>query len=403
MARVNLQTPTSRARLAPRGKPYEHRLLRGVTLGFRRLETGPGSWVAIVANGKGGRWTSKIGAADAPGCPPDGTLVLDYEQAAIKARAISQGTEAHSARPATLDEALTAYAADLTARGRNTYGAQWVRKHCPQHLAAQSAAHVTTKMLRAWRDGLVSAGMLPATCNRLMKAAKAALALAGSLDPRVAANVDAWRTGLAEIPGAVKARDAVLTDKQVARAVAAAYAESDAFGVYTQLHAETGARTSQLLRCVVSDLERDRLQIPRSRKGRGGGKGGHIGVPLTASLAERLRRMAAGRGDGESLLVQPDGHHWKDQSRRFTRVARAAKLPAGTVLYSLRHSSIVRQILRNVPLKLVADAHDTSVAMIEKHYGRWIKHHGDDLIRAALVDMGPPAAEADKVVVPLRR
>src|SRR5262249_7776911 len=140
------------------------------------------------------------------------------------------------------------------------------------------------------------------------------------------------------------------------------------------------------LRCVVHDLQTDRLMVPRSRKGGGGGKGGHVGVPLTPSLAERLRRMAAGRGDTEPLLVQPDGHHRKDQSRRFTKIAKAAKLPAGTVLYSLRHSSIVRQILKNIPLKLIAEKHDTSVVEIERTYARWIKHHGDDLIRSALFD-----------------
>jgi len=48
---------------------------------------------------------------------------------------------------------------------------------------------------------------------------------------------------------------------------------------------------------------------------------------------------------------------------------------------------------------VVADWHDTSVAMIEAHYGRFIKHHYDGLVRAALLDTTPATA----AVVPLRR
>ena len=44
-------------------------------------------------------------------------------------------------------------------------------------------------------------------------------------------------------------------------------------------------------------------------------------------------------------------------------------------MYCLRHSSIVRMLLRNVPIRLVASLHNTSVAMIEKHYSRYITEH----------------------------
>jgi hypothetical protein len=44
MAKLSLQTPTARARLAPRGKPYKVRLLPGVHLGYRAAQSGTGSW-----------------------------------------------------------------------------------------------------------------------------------------------------------------------------------------------------------------------------------------------------------------------------------------------------------------------------------------------------------------------
>jgi hypothetical protein len=40
--------------------------------------------------------------------------------------------------------------------------------------------------------------------------------------------------------------------------------------------------------------------------------------------------------------------------------------------YALRHSSIVRGLLASVPIRVVASHHDTSVAMIEKNYSRFI-------------------------------
>jgi hypothetical protein len=54
MAKINLQTPTARARLAPRGKPYKVRLLPGVHLGYRAAQSGTGAWLVIASDGKGG-------------------------------------------------------------------------------------------------------------------------------------------------------------------------------------------------------------------------------------------------------------------------------------------------------------------------------------------------------------
>lgn len=118
MAKLNLQTPTSRARIKPRGKPYQIRLIPGVHLGYRAAQSGTGSWVVIAANGEGGQWQKVIGHADDKQ-PADGTAVLNYEQAALKARAMARGdANAAADRPASIDDALAAYEADLTARGQ---------------------------------------------------------------------------------------------------------------------------------------------------------------------------------------------------------------------------------------------------------------------------------------------
>ena len=61
--------------------------------------------------------------------------------------------------------------------------------------------------------------------------------------------------------------------------------------------------------------------------------------------------------------------------------------------YALKHSSIVRMLLANIPIRLVASLHNTSVAMIEKHYSRYIVEHSDDISRKALLQHEPPSGE----------
>jgi integrase len=260
-------------------------------------------------------------------------------------------------RPASIDEALTAYEADLTAREQNTYNARWPRFHLPAHLLAQPLSQVTSKQLRHWRDHLIKAGMLAATVNRLLKTVHAAFNEAAKHDPRVAANARAWKIGLEALRGTVTAREAVLSDAQVMAVVAAAYDVSAEFELYVQVHAETGARSSQVARMVVGDLERDRLMVPTSKKGRGR-KADRIPVPITASLAARLKAAGAGRSASAPLLLRADGEPWQPKSAdhrlMFERAARAARLPAGTTIYSLRHSSIARALLRGLDPRLSA-------------------------------------------------
>ena len=66
---------------------------------------------------------------------------------------------------------------------------------------------------------------------------------------------------------------------------------------------------------------------------------------------------------------------------------------------NLRHSSVVRQLIAGVPIRVVAVNHDTSIVMIERTYSRHIGDHADALARAALLDTSTPMAGN---VVPIR-
>src|SRR5262245_64325006 len=94
------------------------------------------------------------------------------------------------------------------------------------------------------------------------------------------------------------------------------------------------------------------------------------------------------------------GHSTKARHRDdFRDVVTAAGLdPDVVTLYALRHSSIVRMLVANVPIRIVATLHDTSVVMIERTYSKHISEHSDEVARRALVQVEPPTTPGGKVV-----
>jgi len=134
-----------------------------------------------------------------------------------------------------------------------------------------------------------------------------------------------------------------------------------------------------------------RLMMPVSFKGNATKIRRFIPVPITPALAAQLK------GRSGTLLKRADGKPWSEVNlgRYYRRAmegvtfANAAKV----TMYALRHTSIVRQLLAGVPTRVVAAIHDTSVAMIERNYSRFIGDHVDEMVRATL----PKPAE----VVPL--
>ena len=152
----------------------------------------------------------------------------------------------------------------------------------------------------------------------------------------------------------------------------------------------TGARVSQLGRLEVQDLQdgpAPRLMMPASRKGKGAKALLRRPVPISSGLAGKLAAAIPGRPAHAPLLTKPSGAPWRksDHSRPFARAAQQSG-PAEVTIYALRHSSIVRQLLAGVPVRVVAANHDTSVVMIERNYSRYISDHADAVARAALLD-----------------
>jgi len=223
--------------------------------------------------------------------------------------------------------------------------------------------------LRKWREALIAKGVKPQTVERVCNSARAALNLAAH-DPRVAENREAWREALLSVETHYEPVDRVISDAEVFALMEAAYEINPAFGLFIEVLARTGTRRSQAIALKVKDLQKDRLMMPSSLKGRNR-KVSKFPVPIAHTLAQQLANAAAGRPADAPLLTYT-GTFFDAKAGYFKRAA--AQVGIDETAYCLRHSSISRAILAGVPLALVAKNHDTSTDIIEKVYGAFINH-----------------------------
>ena len=393
-----LESRSARLRLKIRRRPYSGpSLARGIALMYRRNKTN-GTWVLKASDGHGAYWTKGFALAD-DFEDADAKNVLTFYQAQDQAKKLARGEDGSAgSTPITVDGALTDYKTDLTARSANPYNAEWPRVHLTSVLLSKPVAMLAATELKKWRDGLLGT-MAPSTINRLCGCLCAALEQAAQHDKRIQ-NRDAWEIGLAGLPNAQEARNVIISDDKVREFVASAYGLDHQFGLLTDTLAITGARPSQAARLRVEDLHdhpvRPKLMMPKSGKGGGRNRSAkkteRYSVPITAQLAAKLRVAARGRADHAPLLLQADGSPWGDNPgagyhRDVNKIVTAIGADPNATMYALRHSSIARMLLQNVPIRLVASLHNTSVAMIERTYSKYITEYSDGVSRKALLQL----------------
>ncbi|TCN25884.1 tyrosine-type recombinase/integrase [Sinorhizobium americanum] len=461
MAKTLKEAPitTANARSKLGEGEYARRLDAEAAVWYRKGKRG-GVWFARWRNkGHGANYKqAPIGPAnDVNDKPAEGLFTfLQAERLArhIVEQARQEAKAAADGPPLTVRLAIEAYIADRDARESRRKGRE-VRSDAGQRLSryvtgqdkrgkqqavpAAPLADVTLHTLKesdllTWLAGLPGA-VKATTKQRLVNDLKAAL------NATYAANRDRLDATLPAIikhglkkPGnghhdgddvASVARDnQILTDAQVGLLISVAQEidaeqgwDGDLYRLVVVL-AATGARFSQIARMRVGDVQRSqgRLLVPVSRKGKGG-KSGSTPVPVGKDVLDALLPSTTGRKNDEPLLERwrhkqvtgeigkwekTDRGAWHSPSelqRTWDAMRERAGMP-DVIPYALRHSSIVRGIRANLPIRLVAALHDTSVAMIERHYGRFIADGLDELAARAVVPLVPQDSGAR--VVPLR-
>jgi len=431
---VRLQERSARARLKQRPSPYWRMISEGRHIGYYRGARG-GTWVARYrpAGVEGNGAKKALGVADDI-TAANGETILNWKEALEKA---SEWFELQESGGSTLDpnvtvkEALDSFIAMRDERqfarvGRKvkSTASSTLRKHVlrDHNLTALKLCDLAESDLRDWQRRL--SGIKGTTKLRILSDLKAALN-ATFEEHRKALPKDFASTikfGLKPV-FAIETADEpaaranqVLTDQQIREIIAKARemdVEGDNFRLAILL-AATGARFSQVARMRVADVQPvlGRVLVPTSYKGKGQKAVRYIRIQVSLDVFRALAPAIEGRDADAPLLER--WHHKQVDSTKWIRVERqpwktpsemrrwwqtvvdAAGYP-GVIPYALRHSSIVRGIGAGLPIRLVAALHDTSTAMIEKHYARWITESLDDIAARAIVSLTDEDAVPDAV------
>lgn len=422
---TRIQERSARLRLKPAHHPYWRAISSGRHLGYYKGRRGA-SWIARCRSPLGGSYVTRtLGYCD-DSADADGRIILCWKDALEKALTWFQQVETPGyleAANLTVETAAVDYSAMRDARdsaraGRpvRSDGRSRMNRYVvvDEDLAGIRLHDLTEAHLKAWRGR--QQHMKMTTRQRLANDLKAALNHCYVQHRRVLpsdfpmtvkfglkAEENYWEHGES------RARDnQILDDEQVRKIIRLSIAQDQDgdFALIVIMLAATGARFCQLRRMRVCDVQLDhnRVLVPASFKGKG--KAPELTkIPVGSDVLERLRSAVEGRPPGDALLqrwryrqIGPAGpnawvkHYrgpWRtasEMTRDWQRVMAEAEFE-GVIPYALRHSSIVRGIRANVPIRLVAALHDTSVTMIERHYSRWITEGLEELAARAIVPL----------------
>ena len=397
-ATTKLTNVTTRRRLAKRKKPYYTSVSDRLCLGYAVRTPKTGIWYGRhkVPNSRGYYddriW--RIGEADDEK-PADGATVFSYGQAFSK---VAEGFPRKVTGSAyTVKDAILDYLAHLKAETgeramRDAEGKleKWVLSH---PITSADVNKVTLGHMEAWRNSMIQypdGEDLDPDCerrskekaNRVLNSFKAALNYAMERRADTGVIGDAGWKDLKRFKDVDARREYHFSIEQVHALIEAA---DESFANLLKAGFFTGARYGELKALNVRDFNARAGQL--SVKGKEGGrKTGKRDITLTAEGVEFFRDLAKGRSADEPLLLASGAKRWEDGDQ--TKPMRAALIQAGIVtneetldamprterpsFYSLRHSFISRALENGMPLFLVAENVGTSVAMIEKNYGKFL-------------------------------
>ena len=382
-----LETREQRLKLRARADrtPYSHLVHKRLYLDYRKP---PGTWYVRKWNGTSYQ-RREIGAAD-DRVDADGKTILTFEQA-LKL-ALAEAKLGFTARY-SVESLIVDYVDDRrTEKGDAAANAaeQILKKSFAKRFKERDVAELDTDALKRWRNSFVPHGddvdeeaqrRAKDTANRHWNTARAALALAFR-DGKVKDD-SPWRR-IKPFANVGKARQFYPNDEQVKALLDHC---DDALGPLASSATETGFRLKALTGALVKDLDEAHgtLNIEDDK--------GHTRVATLSSAAVKLfKQQAKDKLPSAYLFLRADGEPWtKSTHHRPFRdavartnadpnVKKQARLPREFIFYSLRHYFISRALLAGVHVNALAKNVGTSAAMIEKHYGKFIRSDVRDML-----------------------
>ncbi|WP_305097472.1 tyrosine-type recombinase/integrase [Croceibacterium aestuarii] len=352
MADLSKVGERSKLKSNPGKQPHWQRLRRGCFVGYRpAADGGPGTWIARAYDDVATKYRVKsLGDfGDLPGSDRFAAAKGEAEGFAVE---VETGG-LRDAKLETVADACRAYSAkgnDKATLERLVYG---------DPIAAVKLDRLRRHHLEAWRGRLTGK---PSTINRAMVPLRAALKRVKVDGPP--GTDAAWQEALRPASGADGRRALYLDRAERQRLLQAMEPAAQAFfRAMLMLPLRPGALAG--LKVADFDKRTGTLSIGTDKSGR------PRQLSLPDNITAFLTKQGKGKLPGAWLFTTADGRQWnRDSWQDPIRAAReAARLPSGTTAYVLRHCVLTDLVVAGVPLLTVAQLADTSVAMIERHYG----------------------------------
>jgi integrase len=393
-------------------KPYFRLIEPGLHLGYRKLPSGPGTWIARRYSGNGRYAVENLRATDGQIVladdydDADGTRILTFAQAQ---RAAKGPRATGTPGGLTLADVVANYLDHLRSEGRSPHAMDDAKRRASVHilpaLGAIKVAALTPDRLRRWRDEIAMAAPrlrtrpgseqnyreVPndddgrrarrSTANRTWTVLRAALNYA--FNEGVIEQDTAWRK-VKPFKAVDAARIRYLTVAESKRLINAC---DPGFRLIVQAALQTGCRYGELICLTVADYNPDAgtLAIRQSKSG----KPRH--VVLTDEGVVFFEGICAGREGRELMLRKASGAAWgaSHQIRPMAETCKRARIIPPVPFHVLRHTWASLAVMAGGPLMVVArNLGHSDTRMVEKHYGHLAPSYVADAIRAAAPKFG---------------
>jgi integrase len=329
----------------------------------------------------------------------DGDTVMEYAQAVIALRELTDAPEPPPRAGLTVKQAMALYIERQRQAGSKSVDDLIYRVNAwiNPTLGNKIVAELTPNRLRKWLEMVATMPALKrsksgkpqqfrpedkseegvrrrqSSANRILGMLKAGLNFA--YDERLVSNNAAWGRRLKPYRGVDGVRLRFLSVAEAQRLINASAVE---FRPLVEAALQTGCRYSELSQLEVEDFNPDAhtLHIRKSKTN----KARH--VKLTEEGAAFFRQHCAGRSG--RMFVHDDGSPWKksEQSRPMDAACTRAGIKRITI-HGLRHTWASLCVKAGVPLIVVAkNLGHSDTRMVERHYGHLPDNFEHDAIRA---------------------
>jgi integrase len=412
---AKLDTRSARSKWEVRREPHWVRMDAGAYIGYRRLASGNGTWIARLRGEDGKQYYQALGSADDT-TVADGVNVFTFGQAQERARGFFDrkrrelaGHLEERSGPLTVEEVVKGYLTDRQKRGSKGVHADEVQANARilPSLGSLDVEKLTKRRFDSWLHDLANAprrlrtGKFAqsqatrdfdhrdgdevrrrrSTANRVLTILKAALNHAFH-EGHIGSD-GAWR----RVKPFREADAAVVRFLSADEQRRLMNACQGAFRNLVKGALMTGCRYGELTRLQVADFNADAgtVTVRESKAGR------PRHVALGGEGRAMFEQFTVGRPSRDLIFNRDDGRPWGQahQKRPLEAACARAGIKPQASFHTLRHTYASTLAGRGVPTSVIAhQLGHADTRITEKHYAHLAPNYVTETVRAALPTLG---------------